>query len=260
MCGIMFLEEFDEVKKYVGGLPDMVQGSVTASKPKTMQEAIEFATDLMDQKIRIFSKRQAKNKRKLDDKTWNNHTQQQPHKRKNIARAYTDGPGDKREYGGSLPLCTKCNYHHNGKCAPKCNNCKKAGHLARDYRSHAFNANANNQRNFRVIQMVVTCFECGDQGHYKKDFPKMKNNNRGNLAGNGGATTMAYAMGYARKNLDSNVITEALFMDLMNRVCKPYLDKFMIVFIDDIPIYSKRKQDHEEHLKLILELLKKEEL
>ncbi|GJR13470.1 putative reverse transcriptase domain-containing protein [Tanacetum coccineum] len=45
----------------------------------------------------------------------------------------------------------------------------------------------------------------------------------------------------------------------MNRVCKPYLDKFVIVFIDDILIYSKRKQEHKEHLNLILELLKKEE-
>ncbi|GKC12363.1 putative reverse transcriptase domain-containing protein [Tanacetum coccineum] len=52
----------------------------------------------------------------------------------------------------------------------------------------------------------------------------------------------------------------AVFMDLMNWVCKPYLDKFVIVFIDDILIYSKNKQEHEEHLKLILELLKKEEL
>ncbi|GJQ95568.1 putative reverse transcriptase domain-containing protein [Tanacetum coccineum] len=52
----------------------------------------------------------------------------------------------------------------------------------------------------------------------------------------------------------------AVFMDLMNRVCKPYLDKFVIVFIDDILIYSKSKEEHAEHLKLILELLKKEEL
>nr|GFC34052.1 putative reverse transcriptase domain-containing protein [Tanacetum cinerariifolium] len=52
----------------------------------------------------------------------------------------------------------------------------------------------------------------------------------------------------------------AVFMDLMNRVCKPYLDKFVIVFIDDILIYSKDKKEHEEHLKAILELLKKEEL
>ncbi|GJZ66975.1 putative reverse transcriptase domain-containing protein [Tanacetum coccineum] len=52
----------------------------------------------------------------------------------------------------------------------------------------------------------------------------------------------------------------AILMDLMNRVCKPYLDKFVIVFIDDILIYSKNKKEHEEHLKAILELLKKEEL
>ncbi|GJU31237.1 putative reverse transcriptase domain-containing protein [Tanacetum coccineum] len=49
-------------------------------------------------------------------------------------------------------------------------------------------------------------------------------------------------------------------MDLMNRVCKPYLDKFVIVFIDDILIYSKSKKEHEEHLRQILKLLKKEEL
>ncbi|GKE38726.1 putative reverse transcriptase domain-containing protein [Tanacetum coccineum] len=52
----------------------------------------------------------------------------------------------------------------------------------------------------------------------------------------------------------------AVFMDLMNRVCKPYLDKFVIVFIDDILIYSKDKKKHEEHLKALLELLKKEKL
>nr|GEX44259.1 putative reverse transcriptase domain-containing protein [Tanacetum cinerariifolium] len=52
----------------------------------------------------------------------------------------------------------------------------------------------------------------------------------------------------------------AVLMDLMNQVCKPYLDKFMIVFIDDILIHSKDEKEHEEHLKAILELLKKEEL
>nr|GEX64952.1 putative reverse transcriptase domain-containing protein [Tanacetum cinerariifolium] len=52
----------------------------------------------------------------------------------------------------------------------------------------------------------------------------------------------------------------AVFMDLMNRVCRPYLDKFVIVFINDILIYSKSKEEHEVHLKLILKLLKKEKL
>ncbi|GKF24639.1 putative reverse transcriptase domain-containing protein, partial [Tanacetum coccineum] len=52
----------------------------------------------------------------------------------------------------------------------------------------------------------------------------------------------------------------AVFIDLMNRVCRPYLDKFIIVFIDDILVYSKDKKEHRKHLKIILELLKKERL
>nr|GEY23778.1 putative reverse transcriptase domain-containing protein [Tanacetum cinerariifolium] len=52
----------------------------------------------------------------------------------------------------------------------------------------------------------------------------------------------------------------AVFMDIMNRVCKPYLDKFVIVFIDDILIYSHNKEEHANHLRIILELLRKEKL
>ncbi|GKE15705.1 reverse transcriptase domain-containing protein [Tanacetum coccineum] len=75
MCGRMFPEEFDEVEKHVGGLLNMIHSSVMASKPKTMQDAIEFATELMDQKIRTIAERQAENKRKF---YYNNQTQQQP--------------------------------------------------------------------------------------------------------------------------------------------------------------------------------------
>nr|GEW09343.1 putative reverse transcriptase domain-containing protein [Tanacetum cinerariifolium] len=193
MYGRMFHEESDEVKKYVGGLPDMIQGSVMASKPKTMQDAIELANDLMDQKIRTFAERQAENKKKLDDNSRNNHTQHQPHKMQNVARAYTAGPGEKKEYGGSLPLCKKCNNHHNGQRAPRCNNFKKVGHLNRDCRGSV--ATTNNQRAPEAIQRVVTCFECGVQGHCKKDYPK------------------AYAVGNARTNPDSNVFTGTFFLN-----------------------------------------------
>ncbi|GJT48613.1 hypothetical protein Tco_0974770, partial [Tanacetum coccineum] len=58
MCERMFLKESDKIEKYVGGLPDMIHGSVMASKPKTMQDAIEFETELMDKKIRTFVERQ----------------------------------------------------------------------------------------------------------------------------------------------------------------------------------------------------------
>ncbi|GJS32903.1 reverse transcriptase domain-containing protein [Tanacetum coccineum] len=64
-----------KVEKYVGGFPDMIQGSVMASKPKKMQDAIEFATELMDQKIRTLAERQAENKRKFEDTSRNNQNQ-----------------------------------------------------------------------------------------------------------------------------------------------------------------------------------------
>ncbi|GKA06297.1 putative reverse transcriptase domain-containing protein [Tanacetum coccineum] len=93
MCSRMFPEGSDEVKKYVGGLPDMIQGSVMASKLKTMQDAIEFATELMDKKICTFDDCQAENRRKLDDNRRNNQNQLQPFKKQNAARAYTARPG-----------------------------------------------------------------------------------------------------------------------------------------------------------------------
>ncbi|GJX79165.1 putative reverse transcriptase domain-containing protein [Tanacetum coccineum] len=153
--------ESDEVEKYVSGLPDMIQESVMASKPKTMQDETEFATELIDQKIRTFADRQAKNKRKLDDNSRSNPNQQQLFNRQNVARAYTARPREKKVYGGSKPLCPKCNYHHDGQCAPKCTNCKRTGHLAWDCRIPA--VAANKQRALGANQRVVTCFECGAQ-------------------------------------------------------------------------------------------------
>ncbi|GKD32042.1 hypothetical protein Tco_1242820 [Tanacetum coccineum] len=55
LCGRMFPKEADNIEKYVGALPDMIHRSVVASKPKTMQEAVEIATELMDKKIRTFA-------------------------------------------------------------------------------------------------------------------------------------------------------------------------------------------------------------
>ncbi|GKA70778.1 putative reverse transcriptase domain-containing protein [Tanacetum coccineum] len=140
MCGRMFHEESEEVEKYVGGLPDMIRGNVMSYQPKTMEKAIEFANDQMDQKVLTITERQAEQKRKLEFNAGNNQGHQQQNKRQNTRRAYTAGPGKKREYTGSLPLCTKCNYHHKGPCSPKCNKCKKIGHLAHGCRSSGPNA------------------------------------------------------------------------------------------------------------------------
>ncbi|GJR22189.1 putative reverse transcriptase domain-containing protein [Tanacetum coccineum] len=192
LCVRMFPEESDNIERYVGGLPDMIQESVVASKPKTMQKAIEMATELMDKKIRTFAERQTENKRKQDDN--NNQTQQQPPKKQGVAIAYTAWSGERKEYAGTLPLCNKCKFHHNGQCTVKCANCKKVGHLTRDCRSPAA---TNNQRN-------PTCYECGNQGHYRSDCPELKNQNHGNQAEGTGASGVVHALGGGETNQDLN--------------------------------------------------------
>ncbi|GJS27434.1 putative reverse transcriptase domain-containing protein [Tanacetum coccineum] len=150
----MFPEESDKIERYVGGLPDMIHGNIVASKPKTMQEAVEMATELMDKKVITMAERQAENKRKFENTSRNNQNQQQQNKRQNTGRAYTAGT---------------------------------VGHFARDCRSTGNANNANNQRGTGSGQKP-TCFECGVQGHYKRECPKLKNNkNRGNQVGNEGA-------------------------------------------------------------------------
>ncbi|GJR95732.1 putative reverse transcriptase domain-containing protein, partial [Tanacetum coccineum] len=205
----MFPEESNVVEKYVGGFPDMIHGSVKASKPKTMQEEIEFATEMMDKKILTIAERQAKNKRKFDDTSRNNQNQQQPFKRNNVARAYTAGPGEKKPYGGVKPLCPKCNYHHDGQCAPRCTNCKRIGHSARDCKNRPDVAN-NNQRAQGTNQRVLTCYECGAQGHFRSDCPKLKN---GNQAGNRNAVARAYVVGSAGTNPNFNVVTGTFLLN-----------------------------------------------
>nr|GEV37677.1 reverse transcriptase domain-containing protein [Tanacetum cinerariifolium] len=216
MCDRMFPEELDVVEKYVGGLPDMIYGSVNASKPKTMQEAIEFATELIDKKILTIVERQAENKRKFKDTSKNNQNQHQPFKRNNVAQAYTTRPGEKKPYGGSKPLCPKCNYHHDGPYAPKCTNCKRISYLASDYKSRPAAA-SNNQKARGENLRVLTFFECG-------------------------AEARAYAVGTAETNLNSNVVTGTFLLNNCYAMIlfdigsdRSFVSTTFISFIDIIP-------------------------
>ncbi|GJR58124.1 reverse transcriptase domain-containing protein [Tanacetum coccineum] len=200
-----------DVVSYTMRFQELALENVMSYQPKTMEKAIEFANDQMDQKVLTITERQAEQKRKLEFNAGNNQGHQQQNKRQNTGRAYTVGPGEKREYTGSLPLCTKCNYHHKGPCAPRCNKCKKIGHLARDCRSSGPNGNNNNRGNFGTTQNAVTCYECGVQGHFKKDCLKLKNGNRGNQRGNGNAPAKVYVVGNAGTNPDSNVVNGNVF-------------------------------------------------
>nr|GEU37524.1 reverse transcriptase domain-containing protein [Tanacetum cinerariifolium] len=250
------------------------------------KDAIEFATELMDQNIRTLAERQAKNKRKFKDTSRNNQNQQQPFKMHN--------------------------------CAPKCTNCKRTGHLTQDCRSQP--TAANNQRaqgeikefslalsvELRAISRVVMStfllnnryalilFDTGadrsfvstafsslidiipttlDHGydveladdksedkrledvHIVRDFPEVFPEDLPSIS-----PTRQVEFQIDLVPGDAPVARAPYdWLHLMNRVCKPYLEKFVVVFIDDILIYSKTKQEYEENVKLILELLKKEE-
>nr|GEU81506.1 reverse transcriptase domain-containing protein [Tanacetum cinerariifolium] len=201
MCERMFPEEAAKVE------------SVKASKPQLMQEAIEFAIEMMDKKMLTHVEHQDNQKRKLDDTSRNNQHQQQPFKRNNVARAYTAWPGDKKPYGGTKPLYSKFNYHHDGLCTLKCTNCRKIGHWARDCKGRPAAANNNNKRDQGANARGITCFECGVQGHYKSECPKLKNGNQGNRAGNGNAVARAYDVGIARTNPNSNVVTGTFLLN-----------------------------------------------
>ncbi|GJX75592.1 putative reverse transcriptase domain-containing protein [Tanacetum coccineum] len=158
----MFLEESDKIERYVSGLPDMIHESVVESKPKRMQDAIEMETELMDKKIRTYTKRQTKNKRMQYD---NQQQQHQQKKRQNTGRAYTAGFGER---------------------------------------------NLTEDLNLYVLNATITTTV---HGHFKRECPKLKNNNRGNQGGNGNAPAKAYAVGRVGTNLDSNVITGTFLLN-----------------------------------------------
>nr|GEW59891.1 hypothetical protein [Tanacetum cinerariifolium] len=162
----------DLVERFIWGLPDSIKRNVTSSKPTRLQEAIEIANGLMDQKIHVFAARQADNKRRMENNPKEDYVQQPPYKRQNIARAYTTGPGEKKEYDGTLPLCNKCKDHHTGPRTAKCGNYKRIDHQTKDCKSLAA---ATNQRAPMANQRTLTCFECGEQGHYRSECLELKN-------------------------------------------------------------------------------------
>nr|GEU69003.1 hypothetical protein [Tanacetum cinerariifolium] len=198
-------------KKVCWRTPEMIRGNVMSYEPTSMQKAIEFANDQMDQKLLGIADRQADNKRKFDNTSRNQQNQQPFRRNNNVAQAYAVGFGEK-PYRGTKPLCPKCNFYHDGPCRPKCTNYKRTGHIARDCRSRDANTNNNNNNNRRAIaayQGVPTCFECGAQGHFKNNCPRLGNRNQGNQnqTGNGNAVARAYGLGTARGNPDANVVT-----------------------------------------------------
>nr|GEW30865.1 hypothetical protein [Tanacetum cinerariifolium] len=188
MCTKMVLEEEDRVEKFIEGLLNNIQGNVIVVEPTRLQDAIRITNNLMDTKLKGYANTRGQN----------------------AARAYTAGNNEKRDYGGTLPYCNRCKMYHEGQCTVKCHNCKRIGHLARDCRSVMA---ITTQGTPGLNQRVVTCFECGAQGHYRKDYPKFKNQNCGNKARVPDARGKAYVLGGGDANPSSNTVTGTFFLN-----------------------------------------------
>nr|GEX17382.1 hypothetical protein [Tanacetum cinerariifolium] len=267
----MFPEESAKVERYIDNLPDMIHGSVKESKPHSMQEAIEFATEMMDKKMLSVVKRQAENKRKFKDTPRNNQNQQQPFKRNNVARAYIVGPGEKKPYGGTKPLCTKCNYHLDRPCAQK-SDCPKlknenqgnqAGNSNVMARAYAVGTAGTNP-NSNVVTASSEMKELSNQLKelFDKGFIRPSSSPWGALV-----LFVKKKDGSFRMCIDYQELNK---LTVKNRYTLPRIDD-LFDQLQGSSVYSKidlrsgyhqlrSKQEHEEHLKLILELLKKEQL
>nr|GEY53853.1 reverse transcriptase domain-containing protein [Tanacetum cinerariifolium] len=146
-------------------LPDNIYGSVKASKPKTLDETIELANDLMDQQLRTYAERQSNNKRKVDESFRNNH---------------------------GAPSAISITMARIPRSANKCN---KIGHFARDCKSFSNTNISNAQRNNGENPKGNGCFECGAIWHFKRDCPKLKNKDEEKV----NALGWVYTVGNAKK-------------------------------------------------------------
>ncbi|GJR00098.1 putative reverse transcriptase domain-containing protein [Tanacetum coccineum] len=264
-----FLEESDKIEKYVGGLPDMIHGSVVASKPKTIQDAVEIATELMDKKIRTFVERQTESKMK------------------STANANTSN--NQKGTGSSQK--------------PTCYECGVQGHFKREYPKLKNNNNRGNQVGGGNAPAKVCGRTCGDKPRLQRHDSNRKRGLsaiilvhqhqleymlKGCLVFLANVTTKETEDKSEKKRLEDVLIVRD-FPDVFPKDL-PGLPltrqvKFQIDLIPSaVPVawapyrlapsemkeLSKQLKElsdkgfirpkHEEHLKLILELLKKEEL
>ncbi|GKC76176.1 putative reverse transcriptase domain-containing protein, partial [Tanacetum coccineum] len=185
--------EDDRVERFIGGLPDNIQGNVITANPARFQDAVRIANQLMDKKLQSYAARSVESKRRVESNLRDNRGQQPPFKRQNISgqnvvRAYTTGNNKRR--GDCMATITP-----------------------------------NTQRALVGNQQGVVCYVCGRPGHFKKEFPKLRNQNLGNQTRNrvgnktgnqtrgNEATATAYAIGRGGTNPDSNVVTGTFLLN-----------------------------------------------
>nr|GFC08133.1 reverse transcriptase domain-containing protein [Tanacetum cinerariifolium] len=164
------------IEVFIGGLPRSIERNVTASKPQTLEEAINIAQRLMNQVTKQNSIQGTNNhKRKFEDKRYissnNNYhknyqnirnnrmndSHQQQNRRPETFRSYAATPTENHRYTGNRPLCHRCTLHYTGPCTIRCRVCNKIGHLTKNYRNKGPATGGNLQ------PVSVICHACGEK-------------------------------------------------------------------------------------------------
>ncbi|GKD81868.1 reverse transcriptase domain-containing protein, partial [Tanacetum coccineum] len=184
LCPTMVPNSKKMMEVFISGLPRSIEGNVTASKPQTLEEAINIAQRLMEQVTKHTPVQvSSDHKRKFDDRrTFNNNNYRNPNNRYNnyqpqqnrrqeTFRFYAVTPTENNGCIGNRPLCKKFTLHHTGPCTVKCNICNKVGHLTKNCKNKGPATGSN------LLPVTVTCHACGENGHYANQCRKTTNNN-----------------------------------------------------------------------------------
>ncbi|GJX43893.1 hypothetical protein Tco_0260569 [Tanacetum coccineum] len=142
LCPTMVPDSEKMIEVFIGGLPRSIEGNVTASKPQTLEEAINIAQRLMDQ-----------------------------NRRQETFRSYAVTPTENNGYTRNRPLYKKCTLHHIEPCTIKCNTYNKVGHLTKNCRKKGLATGSN------LLPVTVTYHACREKGHYANQCQKTTNNN-----------------------------------------------------------------------------------
>ncbi|GJU18804.1 putative reverse transcriptase domain-containing protein [Tanacetum coccineum] len=219
MCPELVPTEKKKIERYTRWFPERIKGKITFSKPATLHDAINIARELVEQAVQGRATRIGdSNKRKWEDhqrntnnnnhnnhnnnnnnRNRNNNYHQQQNRRQETARAYAAAPTENRGYAGNLPKCNRCNFHHSGRCPPKCQKCQRTGHLEKDCRAILPGACNDFLQN-------ATCYGCGEKGHLKNKCPKAGNQH------NEGARARAYVV-VENPQQNPNVVTGTFLLN-----------------------------------------------
>ncbi|GJR50012.1 reverse transcriptase domain-containing protein [Tanacetum coccineum] len=229
LCPTMVPDSEKMMEVFIGGLPRSIEGNVTASKPQTLEEAINIAQRLMDQVTKHTPVQvSSDHKRKFDDRRtfnnnnyrntntnnrYNNHQPQQ-NRRQETFRSYAVTPTENNGYTGNRPLCKKCTLHHIGPCTVKCNTCNKVGHLTKNCKNKGPATGSN------LLPVIVTCHACGEKGHYANQCQKTTNNN---------AQGRAYMLRDRNAHQDPNVVTGFIIQVMEKKSDEKRLEDISVV-------------------------------